>query len=560
MQLWVSSARVLIASFGLLSPSNLAWSFTSVDIATDRSVFTARRCDERLPVQYSFSGDQNDAGESGGGSFFSSNRSSAKDRRGYAIPLIGPIPNAKPLLPCGGEMSLDPPTPLQWKALEESVVVHRNFLRGQGGMVIIDEKSDMAAGVIDAAPLVAVIDDITGLTPTGSPGSTAGERGRYATLAAVVGIKHKGRRKGGVRDDGEESFFNSLMQFGASEGMISPFSSNVRLIGVGRAILRDFFYRTPSLQNNAESGNVPAAEEGDDDDEDEWDDGYADSTPVVMAEFTPLRDLNTLNYGDSDKVGNKGARSARSSPVHSVAETHRVSAQVRWMHDGRRRLAAGLTAAKARLELRGRKKLWEEEDSRAKGDVYEYDDYDGLGLIGSSFSSSVAQGGDDSDDAMTVEELLIEFQGKASKKADRENISETEVAPLSQGEARDVPTSSPLARIVGMENYGLNYYSYLSSIPDLTTVAIQALKPYYSREHREREEHELEVFSFVAFRALEGYADPIDMAWALHCQSTLERLQRAYDIMLVHRRELEGLAEEISQELTDCGEECTDLW
>ena len=80
------------------------------------------------------------------------------------IPLVGPIPNQPPLL-ISGEMMLSPPTPMQWRALQEAVVVHRNSLaRGK-------EKKDGSdstsvgysdGGTIDAAPLVAVIDETSG--------------------------------------------------------------------------------------------------------------------------------------------------------------------------------------------------------------------------------------------------------------------------------------------------------------------------------------------------------------------------------------------------------------
>jgi hypothetical protein len=53
-------------------------------------------------------------------------------------------------------MTLDPPTPLQWQTLEESVIIHQQYLKEQGG-----NETCRTTGV-DAAPLVAVIDDVTG--------------------------------------------------------------------------------------------------------------------------------------------------------------------------------------------------------------------------------------------------------------------------------------------------------------------------------------------------------------------------------------------------------------
>lgn len=69
--------------------------------------------------------------------------------RGLTIPVINPIPNALPLM-MGAEQMLDPPTLGQWQGLEESVTLHKNYLTG----------SNLTA--IDAAPLVAIMDDYTG--------------------------------------------------------------------------------------------------------------------------------------------------------------------------------------------------------------------------------------------------------------------------------------------------------------------------------------------------------------------------------------------------------------
>jgi hypothetical protein len=110
------------------------------------------------------------------------------------------------------------------------------------------------------------------------------------------------------------------------------------------------------------------------------------------------------------------------------------------------------------------------------------------------------------------------------------------------------------------ENYGLNYYSAFSSIPQLTNVALESFEPYYSPERRSGEEHEMEVASFVAFRALDGFCTPQDMAWALQCTNTIERFNTAYSIMYRHKLLLEKIAEYASQDLRDCGEECTDIF
>lgn len=70
---------------------------------------------------------------------------------GFNVPLIGPIPGGTPLL-MGSELHMEP-TPMQWKALEESVLLHRKYLKEQENSTITG---------IDAAPLVAIIDEVSG--------------------------------------------------------------------------------------------------------------------------------------------------------------------------------------------------------------------------------------------------------------------------------------------------------------------------------------------------------------------------------------------------------------
>jgi hypothetical protein len=70
----------------------------------------------------------------------------------------------------------------------------------------------------------------------------------------------------------------------------------------------------------------------------------------------------------------------------------------------------------------------------------------------------------------------------------------------------------------------------------------------------------MEVASFVAFRALDGFCTPQDMAWALQATNTIERFNTAYSIMYRHKVLLEKMAEYASHDLRDCGEECTDIF
>ena len=489
------------------------------------------------------------------------------------------------------------PTPLQWKALQECVVVHRNMLAqsekdgdGEGdGNENSNSVSgdDMKTATIDAAPLIAIIDQATStnVSKVKPPFSPFREGGRYATLAAVVGII-PGRGQG---DEDESSFLDYMdtcnvmvddnYNYGIDGGLgavtsIAPLSSTVRLVGVGRAALRKFFYRVPTeLCKEITEGEGEAIEEeeewsdftmfldeddimlldndDDTDDEDEYinhimetNAGYDDNTPIVMSAFEPLcDDASVYSLADPNKVGEKGQRSYRSSPVHALSALNNISIKVNWAHDDRRKLVDGIKAAKARYELN---------QARRRGEV-DYDDglydVDGLGSLfggdGDGDSSTTATTRTTEKNAMTVDEFLATFKG---------NMMRIDPSELPQNQP------SAMELMEQMENYGLSYYGSLSSISKLTNIATSQLSPYYSDQFREREEYDLEVSSFVAFRALEGFAVEEDMVWSLHCTSSIERLNRAYEIILDHTIQLKKLAEKLNDDLRDCGEECTDLW
>jgi hypothetical protein len=111
-----------------------------------------------------------------------------------------------------------------------------------------------------------------------------------------------------------------------------------------------------------------------------------------------------------------------------------------------------------------------------------------------------------------------------------------------------------------IEDYGFGTYGIFSTIPDLTREMLSHLEPYYSPAHREREEYEAEVASFVTLRVLEKHASPLELAAAMMAPSATERLYMAYGIMSRHRDELLVRVKKMNQDLLDCGEECSDLW
>lgn len=336
--------------------------------------------------------------------------------------------------------------------------------------------------------------------------------GRYATLAAVVGISSSRKSSEITLDTSDEtSFMESLRLVGP---LRSPLNSCIRLVGVGRASLKEFFYKLPT--NLDEEGDEDDEHDQDDDDdeqydeEDEHDEKDTKQTPIVMAEFMMLRDSSVSSSAEAGRIGDKGARSLNCSPVHAIAEMSKQLNRVVYLHDERRRLIKGLKVAKVRLEQKN---------------IFE--DHDGIG------QATVKD--DDADKIM--EEFLAKYDH------DHDVLPTLDTSVLST-----------------MENYGLNYCSAFSSIPQLTNVALQSFEPYYSPELRCSEEHEMEIASFVVFRALDGFCSPQDMAWALQCTNTIERLSAAYGIMWRHKLLLEKMAEHAIHDLRECGEECTDIF
>lgn len=225
--------------------------------------------------------------------------------------------------------------------------------------------------------------------------------------------------------------------------------------------------------------------------------------------------------------------------MKALSELFNLVNKVSWIHDDRRKLISGLRAAKARLEIN---------EARKRGDI-EYDDdlqdFDGLGSLFQNYIPDHKRKEDDNQVGTSIDEFLSTFKGNM------ERIDPSEL-----------PQSHPtlLEKLEASESYGMGYYGYFSSIGDLTKVTTNLLEPFYSHEYRDREENTAEITSFVALRALEGFIDNTDIASALKCASSVERLTCAFDLMLDHKIKLKQIAEKMSNLLRECGEECTDLW
>jgi hypothetical protein len=326
-------------------------------------------------------------------------------------------------------------------------------------------------------------------------------QGRYATIAAVVGISSTGRPQT-IDTSDQTSFMESMNQFG-SQGYRTPSSSTVRLVGVARCILGDSFYKVPT---NEGSDVEDHHDDLDDDDLDDDDDDDNNRQPIVMAQFTLLADSPKQTSNPWDKVGDKGAKSHEKASIHAVNEMNSLANKIIRMHENRRRLFNGLSAARARLDS-----------------MNIFEDTDGLGQL------------------------------------QRDKEQEAAVEDLSEG-YDVIGKVGANARLHGLENYGLNYFSVFSSIPSLTDVAMDTFSPYYSPKRQQTDEFRFEILSFVAFRALEGFCTPSDLAWALRCENSAERLSKAYDIMLEHVTSLEEMAQQASRDLRDWGEDTRDLW
>jgi hypothetical protein len=489
----------------------------------------------------------------------------------------------------GDDMIVKQPTPMQWTTFEEARWIHMN-------------SHNMS--LVDASPIVAVIDEVTGYKATNSFVT-----GRYATIAAIMGVQQLQDKDSDEKRGGSYSSFTE--------------SSSVRLYGIGRAVLCEFYNRIPSAFTTA---NTEEDDEDDDDDYDDYTDDDHDNTylssgraPIIMAEFELLYDLDvpkvyddadtnvanvrrhasawSANFWSSLTVSSKAMDSilaskysntgkilslssynnnyqqnkkkvfdnlgdAYTSPAASIANLARFGGQVNMMHDSRRSLVSGIIAAKRRLQnyydqvsslndygqslqpKGGSKWLWNE-----MTDEWEQD------------SSSLELEWEQETASLLLEREYDLIGDKSTTSSNEPNDESPENHPTEQEiKSAQYLTMRNGKTVSEMENFGLSYYGAFSSLSSLTDEAMRRFKPYYSSSHREREEYTYEVQSFVAWKALEGIVSPSDVAWCLLCTSAKDRLLRAYDIMYEHRLGLEELVDSLSQELSSCGEECTDLW
>ena len=393
---------------------------------------------------------------------------SPRNTNAITIPVLGPIPGKPPLL-IGTETTLPQPTPMQWQTLEEALWQH-------------NMGSNATSANVEAAPLVALMDETN--------------KNQYATLCAVVGW-HKG-------EEGD-----SLVE------------GTVRLVGIGRARLSDFFYQVPAryqeesvdedgylLEETLEGMPDDDEDEDHDEDDEETEDLMAASRNrpqnIVMAQFRLIQDAPVNGDG------------SWASPVHALNGMATWASKIQRLHSERRRMVAGLHTAKARLSM-------------AEDDL---EDLDGIGLVLSANRE-------------------LEVGGEVAP------TLESSLAPA----ALPAKQPKPLTGLERYENYGMGFTAAsISNLPELARVWMGILEPYYSPERRASEEFYYEVLSYVGMHTMDRWLGPSHMSWALQCTNTMSRLQQVHDWMSEHVRQLNLEAAKVSEELRQCGEECTDLF
>eukprot|EP00815_Leptocylindrus_aporus_P011106 CAMPEP_0116067558 /NCGR_PEP_ID=MMETSP0322-20121206/11110_1 /TAXON_ID=163516 /ORGANISM="Leptocylindrus danicus var. apora, Strain B651" /LENGTH=581 /DNA_ID=CAMNT_0003554447 /DNA_START=392 /DNA_END=2137 /DNA_ORIENTATION=+ len=487
------------------------------------------------------------------------------------VPILGPIPNIDPLL-VGSDLILPDPTPLQWKALHAASVLP-------------------LSQVVSAAPIVALLDKESSSIQSMCLPNGKVVKGRYATLAAVMGVKR--RSYGGVVDDDcvEDcrllgigrcvitSFKNRVVEYDFLEheedkddDPSSSDSSSNRNIEDGSSdecVINNGVVADELLDSSNTEGSTGAMDARDDGDNEEdgcsstmgviesatevskqdigdWkslssstsyeSDSYEDDddedhgliigkTPIVVGEFLVLGDFAT------GREGSEGDRHVI-SPVHAINALNSISLKVQRLHEQRRRIVAGLKAAKARLA----------ESAKRKQEALTMDfvtDEDLFRSISSFFEE------DSGDDETTVVKTIPQVDQQVSCESDEND---------------DIPSDEDFLGTEVDENFGLDLVSSFSTIQDLTSEVIEKLRPFYSEEHQEQESYNPEILSFVAWSTVSKLVDKSELAWALRSASTVERLDRVYEIMMDHKLQLNSHVDTLKARLEENGEECADLW
>ena len=414
------------------------------------------------------------------------------------IPIVGPLLNIKKPIIIGDSIWLDPPTPLQWKAVEASVAA-------QHGEAITNWKSSTASEIdemltekinlatIAKSPLVAIL-------------HSGGKE--YATIAAIEGIVTNNDVSINTSDN--ESFRESLASL--SSPYYSDFSK-IRLMAIGRAKLSHFttkFLMDDSLIESHEMKDIESNDMN----------SITATEPLLVARMELLFDAN--------EQGKK-----TSSPVHAVNRLSTFAQRIRFLQQDRQRIVRGLQAAQSRLEMA----------------MDNWEDWDGIGSLNTalektpSLKITKSEPLDGDYEASILNQFLEEY-------AADENIlsSPTHSLPISHG----------AARCITLDNYGLgSTSSAFVSLTSMADVLIENLENYYSPTRLQSEEFKYEAFSWCVLQSLQSYLSSQEIHEVLYkCTNTCARLEILYDAMIIHKMDLNELAQAKSLELRNCGEEC----
>ena len=425
-----------------------------------------------------------------------------------AIPILGPFLRAPPLLPIGEERNVSP-TPMQWQSLEECVLQHQLYWAKKKKK---QQPRCHVAGV-SAAPLIAILDEYTV-----APGQDRGAR--YATLAAVVGIVEKKNTAANnvptIDTSDNQSFMESLVAAANNNNSHGDRNKEVRLMGIGRAVVTDFHYQVPlalQLANMDEEGHLildPSRRDqqnaafvllpqqvdsdecempGDDDDDDARHE--CDTTDsIIMARFRLYQDKLTV----------------ASSPVHALSEMSAWTTKIHMLHEERKQLVT---------ELRQK-----QQQQRAQKDK-------------SSIQSAI--------DRMLEEDELHDHDGLGDLFASKQQtIKSAETSKSTVASTAPSSLQSSIADGSKDTNFGLGTSAACVSTLAALTAAIQTkLQPYYSPQKHASEEHYFELYSFVAVQALMPFVGPSHTAWAVRCSTTAERLRVVHEWMHSHVQHLQ---------------------
>jgi hypothetical protein len=423
------------------------------------------------------------------------------------IPVIGPLLNVPKPLIIGESMWLNPPTPLQWKTIETCVEAQKRSFEEQSSTTTATPSTTLSdshnnnlfhnLATIDQSPLVAVLHK---------------DGKNFATIAAIVGIVTE---QGSIDTTSAESFRESLAM------LHSPYYSDhsrVRLVGIGRARLTRFVVQNNGNAVDEDNGAVP-------DENEEEEDTIMMQEPLLMAQMELLLDSN-----ENGKA---------SSPVHALNQLSMLASRIRFLHQDRQKIVRGLQAAQARLEMA----MEEWKDYDGIGALYERRDINGLSTNEASEQIPPIY---NENLQMTLHSFLREF-----------NLDTNDSDPM----ASSRPLSPEAARCMQLNNFGLGTSptAYADLIP-MSEVLVERLQPFYSPQRSNTEEFSYEAFSWVALESLKLYLPPETVAQAMQSSNTCERLEFLYHAMMNHKRDLTELAKAKSQELLDCGEECSGLF